>query len=321
MRVRFLAADYVPPTRPVPPGPPPPLALTELQFVAPHLMERVRAAAAAPDGRHFVVAVGSGMWVWQPFPFGGPSGRPGPPRWGFIRPTFVRTPAPVHAVRIDPTGRWIATADPDGVRLYDCRTIPVATGHPFDAKGGELLTAAPGVRELAFHPTRELLAVAVGTGVRIVTFKGKTLAEVPHAHGTKATVEALAFDRAGEHLATGSASGLIKLWTLDRSGELAFRRDCAGHTRAVYALEFSPDGRTLASGGDDRSVILWDPVVGQERLALSGHADRVLRLAFNGDGSALVTVSRDGAVKRWRADVRSAPAEGGPRLPQSLPGG
>jgi WD40 repeat protein len=222
-------------------------------------------------------------------------------------------------VSIDPTGRWIATADPAGVRLYDFRTIPIATDHPIDPKGGELVTAAPGVREVAFHPTRELLAVAVGTGVRIVTFQGKVLADLPGAHGTKATVESLAFDRDGGLLATGDASGLIKLWALDRDGRLALVRDLPGHTGAVYALAFSPDGRTLVSGGDDRGVTLWDLVVGQERLSLTGHADRVLRVAFNASGTMLVTVSRDGAVKRWRADVRPAP-DSGPRVPQPLVG-
>jgi hypothetical protein len=45
----------------------------------------------------------------------------------------------------------------------------------------------------------------------------------------------------------------------------------------------------------------------------------VLKLAFNVAGNSLVTVSRDGAVKRWRADVRATP-DTSPRLPQSLPG-
>jgi WD40 repeat protein len=65
-------------------------------------------------------------------------------------------------------------------------------------------------------------------------------------------------------------------------------------------------------------VILWDPVAGQERLSLSGHADRVMKVAFNRDGTALVTVGRDGAVKRWRADPRPVP-EGGMRMQRMTP--
>ena len=130
--------------------------------------------------------------MWQPFPFSGPPaiGRGGPPRGLFTRPVFVRTPAPVHAVRIDPTGRWIATADAESVRVYDFRTIPVTTDHPVDLRGGEVVLAAPGARELAFHPRYDWLAVAVGTGVQVVTPRGEVLANLPQAHGPKATVDA-----------------------------------------------------------------------------------------------------------------------------------
>jgi WD40 repeat protein/serine/threonine protein kinase len=312
-RVRIYVADYVPPGRTLPPGPPGPLALSPLVFGAPPLRSPARAAAASADGHCFVVAVETGFYVWQPPAPGGSVRRPGAP----IRPTFVKTPAPVHAVSIDPTGRWLVTADPDALRLYDFRKIPHSAD--VDLKGGELVTAVSGAREVRFHPTRELLAVAVGTGIRVVTFEGKVRADLPQAHGPRANVEAVAFDVTGDTLATADASGLIKLWAVDGSGRLEFLRDLTGHASAVYALAFSPDGRTLASGGDDRAVVLWDPAGGQERLTLSGHADRVLKVAFNADGTALVTVGRDGAVKRWRADVRPAP-EGGPRIPQMLPG-
>jgi WD40 repeat protein len=232
----------------------------------------------------------------------------------------IHTPRPVRAMTIDPSGRWLATVEPDGVRVHDLRALPLTADHPVEVKGTKLVTAVRGAREVAFHPKRDWLAVTHGTGVRLVTLGGKVLADLPRAHGPKATVDAVAFDTSGRLLATGDASGLIKLWAVGDGGELTFRADLPGHTGAVYALGFSPDGRTLASAGDDRAVILWDPVAARERLALAGHADRVLKLAFNPEGTALVTVSRDGAVKRWRADVRPA-SDPSPRLPQSLPGG
>jgi WD40 repeat protein/serine/threonine protein kinase len=308
-RVRVLVADYVPPTRPAPPGPPGPLNLTPLPYNLPLLKGAARAATVSADGRAFVLAVDGGLIVWQPAP-----ARPGGPRGRTpLRGVFVRTPAPVHALALDPSGRWLATADPDAVRAYDLHALPDWSEQPVEPKGGAVVLSAAGAREVAFHPTQPWLAVAVGPGVRIVALDGKVLSESPGAPGARPNVEALAFDRIDGALATGDASGLIKLWTVDTGGRLAHQRDLPGHTAAVHALAFSPDARALASGGDDRAVILWDPVAGQERLTLSGHADRVLDVAFNPDGTALVTVGRDGAVKRWRADVR--PADSGPQMP------
>ena len=321
-RVRIFAADYVPPGSKPPPGPPGPLLLTALPFGAPFLKDPAHAAAASPDGRNFVLAGDNGLLVWQPFPFG--PARPGaPPRGAFTRPVFVRTPAPVHAVCIDPTGRWIATADPQGVRVYDFRRIPVTTDHPVELKG-DLVLATAGARVLTFHPKQPWLAVGVGTGLRVVNLRGDVLAELPQAHGTKAVVAAVAFDHPGGQLASGDASGAIKLWSVDPTGGLTLVRALPGHTDgAACALAFSPDGRTLASGGNDRAVILWDPVAGRERLSLAGHADCVLEVEFNAAGTALVTVSRDGAVKRWRADDRPPPESGPRQLPAlpALPGG
>jgi WD40 repeat protein len=67
----------------------------------------------------------------------------------------------------------------------------------------------------------------------------------------------------------------------------------------VRGLAFSPDGKLLASGGDDWTVRLWRPATGEEVATLRGHTGRVSGVAFSANGAALVSASLDGTVKEW----------------------
>ena len=92
-----------------------------------------------------------------------------------------------------------------------------------------------------------------------------------------------------------------------------------GHTQSIQALAFSPDGKWLASGGYDKSIIVWNLSSGREEFHLRGlpippvsldapshslNKQAISAVAFNPDGTRLVSVEVSGAVKVWDLKTR-----------------
>jgi WD40 repeat protein len=88
---------------------------------------------------------------------------------------------------------------------------------------------------------------------------------------------------------------------IPRRGGLSGRR--SPRTGAVVALAFNPDGSMLASGSEDRSVVLWDVQTRQQvGPRLVKHVNPVRGLGFSEDGDHLFSISSAFDTAHWDLD-------------------
>lgn len=78
------------------------------------------------------------------------------------------------------------------------------------------------------------------------------------------------------------------------------------HPDVVFSIEYSPDGRTVATGCFDWRTRLWDPVTLDLRLELPAQESTVTGISFSCDGAWLATESPYGTLRLWRAPEPAA---------------
>jgi WD40 repeat protein len=130
----------------------------------------------------------------------------------------------------------------------------------------------------------------------------------PIGEGSLGALRAAALSPSGELLAVSgyTVDDAVYLISL-ASGQL--QRVLKGHDNVVFALAFSPDGKSLVSGSADQTARLWDVATGKCEQVLTGHTDRIMDAAFSQDGKHVATASYDRTVRVWSPATGKRTAE------------
>lgn len=108
---------------------------------------------------------------------------------------------------------------------------------------------------------------------------------------------------------TGTQDGVARLWFLDKLDKSRPIRLDSRHDGAINAVTFSHDGKWIATGGEDRSIRIFETKTGKlkHHIRDAGHRGAVSSLQFTPKGQ-LVSVGRDNRMLLWDLNKGSEPS-------------
>jgi WD40 repeat protein len=289
-------------------------------------------------------------------------------RMGTVR---LRHDHPVQTVTFAPDGKTLASGGNDyRVCLWDVTTGRLIREFARSSERAGAYADARLVHSLAFSPEGKTLAASIGDHSVVVweTATGKELRKIQGHEGpisalafspdgkllvtgghdqaihfwdlttgksvrdlaAEEPVASLVFAENGRTLVSGSAYGSLRVWQISNGKEL---RQIEAHRGAINGLVLGPDGKTVASCGQDKLVRVWNlaqeanpnftpyawlgvpwgqnrglvPLaqglqqiqLGREILQLAGHTEEVTCAVFAAAGKRLISGSLDRSLRVW----------------------
>lgn len=236
---------------------------------------RVESIAAAPDGRTLILHSASDPAVVVV-----------ELDTGRARQLAVH-PANVTKIAVSPDGAWVASGSADG----QIRLSPIGGGAS---------------RTLAGHPTAVSALAFSRDGRWLLSIASERTPPLlwqvdGDAHRTLAGPSNIAsadLSPDGALAVFAHLDGTVSLWSMTTGAQV---RALGRHLGAASWARFSPDGRWIASVGDDGNAIVTEVATGAQRT-WSAHTGGVTGLAFSPDSAWIATGGGGGEVRLWQVD-------------------
>ncbi|MFI0449995.1 WD40 repeat domain-containing serine/threonine protein kinase [Actinomadura sp. 6N118] len=190
----------------------------------------------------------------------------------------------VFSIAFSPDDRTLAGGGYDGqVFLWNTTTQRRRSGFGTDGNS---------IGSLAFSPDGRVLACAGSDAVRLWSTADKSWLSTLRSPAEYESTFTTAFSRQGRLAVAGSAT--IRLWNTVKAKSVTLTSVSA----VVSSLAFSRDGGTLAAGGFDGSVRLYDTIRRRPLATLTGHDKSITAVAFSPRVRALASAGGE-TVRLW----------------------
>src|SRR5262249_55014571 len=219
---------------------------------------------------------------------------------------------------LSPDGRLLASMADGGVRLWEtatgARRALVGGAEDEFARDPVFLGDGATIAAMDRGTSIRLWDMSTGKELRPITTKEMALLVEPSPDGRLIAVA---------EAAVQTQDRQVSLREVATGQEV---RRLEGHLGVIRALAFSPDGRLLATGADDRprwrdqSLRVWDVASGRLLRRLDVHRSGVGALAFSPEGARLASAGEDGTALIWgvRALISEALPSPSDRSPEPL---